>query len=112
MSVPDRIDITWDGPDAAGAFRSYALSGGKVIGSAVALPDPQAPGAWVVSHLKLDNPDHYDTLGDTLLRRLVEQIEHDSPLGGSTVITVSHASAETRRVVKAYGPRITYRPGG
>lgn len=111
MSVPSNIEVTWDGPDAAGAFRAYAVSGGRTIGSAVALPDAQASGAWVISYMTFDDPEHYDSLGHALLNRLVEQIEHESPLGTSTVITGSLDNIRFRDAIEAYGPRITYQRG-
>lgn len=111
MRIPEDITITWEGPDIQGRLRAFAMSEGKEIGAATAVPDPQSPGDWVVSDMHFLDEDHFGSLGHTLLDRLVAQIEVESPSGTATVITGSLDNIRFREAVKAYGPRITYQRG-
>jgi hypothetical protein len=111
MGVPDNISISSEGPDNQGRIRAFATSNGNELGAATALPDDQAPGGWVISDMHFRDNEHWPSLGQTLLDRLVAQIEQESLLGTRTAITASLDNLRFRDAVKAYGPRITYQRG-
>lgn len=111
MSVPDDISITREGPDTQGRLRAYTWSGGKQIGAATAVPDPQVPGTWVISDMHFLTDGYWPDLGHALLNALVELIEHSSALGTKAVITGSLDNLRFRDAIDAYGPRIAYQRG-
>jgi hypothetical protein len=108
--VPANIQLDWAGPDRERRIRVYATSLGKEIGAATALPDVEAPGAWVVSDMHFLNDDHWESLGHVLLDRLVSQIEVEEGGDTSVMITASLDNIRFRNVIAAHGTRVQYVP--
>lgn len=109
-AVPDDITITWEAPDEQGRIRVRAMSSGKEIGAATAVPDSTNPDAMVISDMHFRDPDHWSSLGQTLLDKLVVEIERTSPHGRQARITASLDNIRFREAVTDYGSRVTYRP--
>ena len=102
-SVPDNIVIEAEGPDVQGRLRAFAMSGGREIGAATAVPDPERPGEWVISDMHFRDDEHWPSLGNTLLDKLVMDIERIA--GTGVVITGSLDRQDFKDVLDAYRPR-------
>lgn len=106
-AVPSNIYIASDGPDGQGRIRAFAMAADKQIGTATAMPNDTDPGAWVISDMRFLDPDHWPSLGQTLLDRLVDHIEEIALDGRATVITASLANSDFRQEVERFGSRIS-----
>lgn len=102
-SVPDNIVIEAEGPDIQGRLRAFATSNGREIGAATAVPDPSRSGEWVISDMHFRDDEHWQSLGNTLLDKLVMDIERIA--GTEAVITGSLDRQAFKDVLDAYRPR-------